>query len=257
MELMFTEFSLGIWVFAICVALFAGVVKGLVGFAMPMIMISGLSTVLDPLVAIAAMVLPTLVTNLVQAFAQGVQNGIRAMQSIWRYLLVAGVVLVITSQLPGLFSQRALLLTLGVLISFFSAVQILGLELRMSAQRARVLEPVFAVLSGFFGGLAGIWGPPLVAYLTSVNTPKDQQIRAQGIAFGLGAILLAAAHLNSGVLNGTTIPFSLVLIIPAMLGMVYSAGFQPRINEAQFKRMTLYVLLIAGLNLLRRGFFMV
>ena len=37
-----------IWVFATAVTLAAGFVKGVVGFAMPMIMISGLATLLPP-----------------------------------------------------------------------------------------------------------------------------------------------------------------------------------------------------------------
>ena len=52
---------------AMLITLFAGFVKGTVGFAMPMVMISGLSSILPPEIALAGLILPTLLTNLYQA----------------------------------------------------------------------------------------------------------------------------------------------------------------------------------------------
>ena len=59
------------FILAIAVTLFAGFVKGAVGFAMPMIMISAFSSFLPPETALAGLILPTVVTNLSQAFRQG------------------------------------------------------------------------------------------------------------------------------------------------------------------------------------------
>ena len=56
---------------AFAVAMMAGVVKGLVGFAMPMVLISGLGMFLPPEIALAGLILPTLVTNVIQALRQG------------------------------------------------------------------------------------------------------------------------------------------------------------------------------------------
>ncbi len=56
---------------ALTIALFAGFVKGAIGFAMPMIMISAFSSFLTPDLALAGLILPTLFTNFSQAFRQG------------------------------------------------------------------------------------------------------------------------------------------------------------------------------------------
>ena len=48
------------FVLAFVVALVAGTIKGLVGFAMPMIMVSGLSSIMAPDLALAGLILPTL-----------------------------------------------------------------------------------------------------------------------------------------------------------------------------------------------------
>ena len=47
---------------ALCIALFAGLVKGVVGFGLPTILISGLSTFLSPELALAGLILPTVLT---------------------------------------------------------------------------------------------------------------------------------------------------------------------------------------------------
>ena len=54
---------LTILVIAMAITLFGGFVKGTVGFALPLIMISGLSTILPPQIALAALILPAALTK--------------------------------------------------------------------------------------------------------------------------------------------------------------------------------------------------
>lgn len=63
-----TNFAFAI---SLLVGALAGLVKGVTGFAMPLIMISALSSFLTPDLALAGLILPTLVTNFSQAFRQG------------------------------------------------------------------------------------------------------------------------------------------------------------------------------------------
>ena len=44
-----------------------------------------------------------------------------------------------------------------------------------------------------------------------------------------------------------------MLIVPAMLGVQIGARLSDRIDQATFRRATLAVLLVAGLNLVRRA----
>jgi uncharacterized membrane protein YfcA len=78
-------------------------------------------------------------------------------------------------------------------------------------------------------------------------------MRIQGVIYGLGAIALTVAHLWSGVLSAQTVPFSLAMVLPAVLGMWIGGRIFDRIDQKMFHRATLVVLLIAGLNLIRRA----
>ena len=83
--------------------------------------------------------------------------------------------------------------------------------------------------------------------------PKQEQVRVQGVVFLLGAMGLTVAHLLSGILNAQTIPLSAALCIPAFAGMLAGFALQDRMDAAQFRRWTLVLLVITGLNLVRRA----
>ncbi len=237
---------------ALIVAFVAGWVKGMVGFAMPMVLISGLSMMLPPEFALAGLILPTLVTNGVQALRDGVVAAAVSVRKFRVFLAVGLICLLASAQLINILTPQDYLLVLGVPITFFALIQILGLRLTLKAPSVGV-EAVIGAVAGAVGGISGVWGPPTVAYLTALNTPKKDQMRVQGVIYGLGAVALVVAHLGSGVLRGETALFSAMLVLPALVGMRGGLFLQDRIDQTQFRKLTLLVLLIAGLNLLRRG----
>ncbi len=254
MDLIAAEFTLPVLVASALVALLAGVVKGMVGFAMPMIMISLLGIFLTPDLALAGLILPTLISNGAQALRDGPGPALTAVRQFRIYLIAGAVLLVISAQLYAFLPVWMLFLAIGLPMTLFSLVQLFGLRLRLSRQSAGV-EIALGGVSGFIGGLSGVWGPPLVAYLTALHTEKRLQMRTQGAAFGLGAVLLLVAHAGSGVIRGETLLFSAGLCVPAMIGMWLGGQVSDRIEQEVFRRATLVVLLVAGLNLIRRAYF--
>jgi len=243
-----------ILIYACAVGLIAGVVKGTVGFALPMIMVSGLSSVLPAELALAALILPTLATNTVQALRAGLRAACETMRAYRIYLIVGGIALFISAQGVRALPEAAFLLIIGIPITGFAALQLGGYRFSLTARTAR-LEALVGGFAGTMGGLAGIWGPPTVAYLTALNTSKAEQMRVQGVVYALGSFALVAAHMRSGVLRWETLPLSVGMVVPALIGMLIGAALQNRLNQEMFRRITLWVLLIVGLNLIRRGVF--
>lgn len=237
---------------AVAIALLAGFVKGVVGFAMPMIFVSGLSSFLAPELALAMLMLPTLATNGIQALRQGPRAAWESITRFKVYMIVGGVVLILSAQLVNVLPMQVMLLIIGVPVTAFALMQIVGWTLRMSGQ-STTFEVIIGVVAGFLGGLSGIWGPPTVMYLTALGTQKHDQMRAQGVIYGLGAVSLVGAHIGSGVLNAATWPLSAAMIVPSLIGMFCGRQIMDRIDQVVFRRATLFVLLVAGLNLMRRA----
>lgn len=235
------------------VAIVAGFVKGAVGFAMPMILISTLGSFLPPDLALAALILPTLVSNVIQALRNGLGP---ALHSAWLHRVFIAALLVfiaLASQLVEFLSDRALYLTLGIPLTIFAVLQLVGWRLTIRPDRRRRAEVGIGSLAGFIGGLSGVWGPPTVLYLTALETPKEEQMRVQGVVYGTGSVILTLGHLQSGILNASTAPLSAALVVPALIGLALGFTFGARLDQARFRKLTLLVLVVASLNLIRRG----
>ena len=247
------QFDPGVLAALVTVALLAGLVKGVVGFAMPMILISGLGSFIPPDVALAGLILPTLLTNLWQALRQGWRAAYVSIRRFRVFLLVGFVVLMGVAQLVPRMPQPLILLLIGVPVTVYACWGAMGRSLRLPGGPGRRSEAILGAIAGFFGGFSGVWGPPTVVMLTAQGTEKTEQMRVQGVIYGLGAVALTSAHVTSGVLNAATLPLSLGLVVPALVGLWIGFRISDRIEQRTFRKATLWVLMLAGLNLVRRG----
>ncbi|MBC7156517.1 MAG: sulfite exporter TauE/SafE family protein [Rhodobacteraceae bacterium] len=246
-------FALGVHalVLAAAAAFAAGAVKGAVGFAMPMILVSAFGSFLPAELAVAALILPTFASNLVQALRGGLAAAVQALRRYGRLVAVLVGTILISSQALPVLPQAVLFAALGVPISLYALAELSGRSLRLPDGRGT--EVVVGVIGGVFGGLSGVWGPLVVAWLTGARVPKADSMRAQGVIYLAGSVALIAGHLASGVLNRTTLGLSAALVVPALAGMAAGFAVHDRLDPARFRRWTLIVLALAGANLVRRA----
>lgn len=255
MDVVMAGLSASAFLVALAVAGFAGFVKGAVGFAMPMIMISAFSSFLPPDVALAGLILPTLFTNLSQAFRQGVPAARDTAFTYRRFLIGTVVFIAVSAPFAALIPRDAFLLLLGLPITIFAALQLAGFSLAIRLHHQTRAEWGLGVIGGLYGGVSGIWGPPLLIYLLSTGATKIEAIRAQGVVFLIGAVALLAAHLGTGVANGPSLAFSAALSIPALIGLKVGYAVQDRLDQVRFRRWTQGLLIVTGLNLVRQVIF--
>ena len=248
-------FGLDPWQFwtILGVTAFAGFVKGAIGFAMPLIMASAFASVLPPHLALAALILPVLTTNLHQALRQGPAAAVGSIRDFRWHIAMVLVFMILSAGLVRAIPQGPMYALLGLPILAFAIWQLSGRPLALPIRHRRRAEIATGVVGGLYGGVSGIWGPPLIVLLLSLGIPKQEQIRVQGVVFLLGAVGLTAAHLASGILNAQTIPLSALLCIPAFAGMLAGFALQDRMDVGQFRRWTLILLVVTGLNLVRRA----
>ncbi|MGB5558406.1 MAG: sulfite exporter TauE/SafE family protein [Paracoccaceae bacterium] len=238
---------------AVLVTVVGGFVKGAVGFAMPMIMISAMGSFMPPELALAALIVPTVVANVWQGLRGGLAAAWAAAKRFRFYISIVLVCIALSAQLVRILPASAMLLILGLPITLFALMQLVGWRLTIRPENRRRAEVIIASFAGLVGGISGVWGPPTVAYLTALDTPKADHMRTQGVVYASGAVVLFFAHLQSGVLNAQTLPLSLALVAPALAGMMIGFWAHDRLDQERFRKATLAVLVIAGLNLVRRG----
>lgn len=254
-EILVAEYGLWAVTGAFFVVLFGGFTKGALGFALPMIAISGIGSLMSAELAVAALILPALVTNFWQSLRHGVGEAITSLRKFWRLNIVLLVMIYLCAQLVTIISETTLFIVLGTGVTLFASLQIMGFIPQFARRFKNYVEVGVGLLSGFFGGLSGVWGPPILMYLMAMKTPKAEQVRVQGLSFFVGSVVLTVAHRQSGLLSDVSTPFSAVLVVPAVVGMAAGLWLHDKMDQALFRKATLIVLVLAGVNLLRRGLF--
>ena len=134
---------------AIAVTLFAGFVKGTIGFAMPLIMISAFASFMPPETALAGLILSVVTTNLHQSFRQG---WVAAWHSAVRYrrmILMILIGIIVSAPFVRVIPQGLMLGMLGVPIMAFAGVQLAGRSLALRLDHRERAE--YGV--GLVGGL--------------------------------------------------------------------------------------------------------
>lgn len=254
MSLLPPELTPHLLLLAIGVTLFAGLIKGMSGFALPMIMISVLPMFLPPELALAALILPTVVSNALQALRLGRATAWANVKRFRFYMLAGMAMLIVSSQLVAVLPVAWLFMMIGAPVMVFAVLMLSGWAPRLRAE-ARLPAMLIGGFSGFVGGFSGVWGPPTVVYLTAIDLPKRDHVQVQGVIYSLGAVALFFAHVGSGVMRGERLTFSLLMVVPAMAGMLVGQQVMDRIDQQTFRRLTLLVLLVAGANLVRKAVF--
>ena len=239
---------------ALAVTLFAGFVKGAVGFAMPMILVSAFAIFLPQHLALAGLILPTLVTNLSQAFRQEVGPARETTVTYRRFLIATVICIAISAPFADAIPRMVYLLMLGLPITIFAGLQLMGKSLAIHLDHRDRAEWGLGVIGGLYGGVSGIWGPPLLVFLLSTGADKLTMIRAQGVVFLIGAVALLVAHLTTGLLNTQTLGFSAALCLPALVGLYAGYVVQDRLDQQRFRRWTQGLLVVTGLNMVRLAF---
>ncbi len=243
------------FVAALAVTLFAGFVKGAVGFAMPMILVSAFSAFLPQPLALAGLILPTLVTNVSQAFRQGLVPAVDTARTYWRFLVATVVCVAVSAPFADVVPRTVYLLMLGIPISVFAALQLAGRSLAIRLQHRDRAEWVLGAIGGLYGGISGIWGPPLLVLLLSSGADKATMIGAQGVVFLIGSVALLLSHLGTGLVNAQTLGFSAALCVPALAGLYLGYRVQDRLDLARFRNWTQTLLVLTGMNMVRQALF--
>lgn len=250
---LFAVISPSLFIFACAVTLLGGFVKGAVGFAMPLVMISGMGILIAPDLVVAGIILPILISNGWQVARAGLGKARDAVVDHWRYITLVCVMILVSAQFLRVIPADAMFVVLGVPVVVLCAIQLAGWRPRINPAWRRPFEWVAGTLAGMLGGLAGTWGPPTVLYLLALDTPRDRQMAVQGVIYGLGSVMLFLGHMKSGVLNAQTWPLSAALVVPAMAGMWLGFRLGDKFDQDKFRNVTLVVLVVAGANLIRRG----
>jgi len=247
--------GLPVWAFvlAVLVAVLAGFVKGAIGFAFPLIMIALLPSFMPTQTALAALILPVLATNLQQSLRGGIGAAWASARKFWRIILACMAGIAVSAPFAVILPQRVMFVLLGGVVLGFCIMQLRGWVPVIAKGWRNRAELITGIVSGLYGGISGVWGPPVIVFLLAINVEKREMVRVLNVIFTGGALILLVMHIRTGVLNAQTAPLSAAMLLPATCGLLLGFRVQDRMDHQRFRTWTLIALSVGALNLLRRA----
>lgn len=251
-----TEFlDLGVPVLAACAAamLAGGLVKGVVGIGLPLVALPVMVNFIPVPKAIALLILSSFATSVWQSFDG--RQFTPSVKRFWPLLIGIAIGVAISAKALATFDIKLLYLILGVIVTIFAALLQRRLVIAVAPQAEKWAAPLTGIVAGLVGGLSMLFGPVYAMYLSGLKLGKEMFVGAISLTNVWATVVLAVAMAQYDVLGGADLMASLLALIPSSLGVLLGTRLRRHINEDAFRKALAVVLLLIGLNLVRRAVF--
>jgi uncharacterized membrane protein YfcA len=227
-----------------------GLVKGLIGGGLPSIVVPIMAVVVDPAYAAAVTLIPVAATNIWQAF-DGKKLTV-VFRRFWFYLLPLSIGVGVGSQiLVGLPPEIAALL-IGIVVILLSPIPLISRRLQISPERELTLHPIIGAGTGLLGGATVIFTPTLI-YFAALRLDKDLYVAVAAVAAICCMVPLYLGLGFSETLNGETMRFSTLLLVPTLMGYFIGRALRGTVSQRSFQLLLTASLVFVGLGLVYKG----
>jgi uncharacterized membrane protein YfcA len=227
-----------------------GFVKGTLGVGLPLVAVPLMTLVLPGHRAIGLVVIPVLLSNLMQAWEcrEGTRQTTRFLPLIGTMVLTT----LLTVRLTLDLSEAALARMLGGAVLVAVVLMMWRPTLRVSPRSESWWGAGVGLLSGMLGGVSSLTGPLIISYLMSLRLPRDVFVGSISVIYLCAAAPLYAAMLWHGRIGLTEVMYSAVALLPMWLGLRVGRACRHRLSERAFSRLLLAFLSVLALVLFFR-----
>ena len=222
----------------------AGFVKGVVGFGFPIIALIILTLSIGLLDALAIVVVPTLVTNLWQAFSGEHLKTI--LGRMWRYFLVAVAFIWMTSSYLTVVNIEWPTLLLGMVLFVFALSRLFDFHISVAPQYESLLAVPLGAINGILTGLTGSFMVPSVLYMQAIGFRGDLLVQAMGVFFTISVFALAVSLNRNDLISADQAQLSTLALVPSIVGLLLGRRMRRKIDEDRFQKIFLLAVLLLG-----------
>lgn len=231
--------------------LVSGLVKGALGFGLPLVAAVLLSLFQPVEMALALNAVVILLTNLEQLRqAKAAGPGIRA---AWPMMLGMAAMVPVGAYFTAAISPRALMAVLGVFAVAFVVSNFLRPSLRIPPGWEVRIGLGLGLLSGFVGALTSAPGAIFVAYVVALHLARPAYMAALGCIMASFGLVLTLSYASVGLLSWDHVLLGLICAVPGALGMWVGNAWGRRLPAQFFRQAVLALLGVLGLVVLYRG----
>lgn len=237
---------------ALATFILGGFVKGFVGFGPPLVAVTILGPIYGIRTALALVIFPTVVMNIVQAFHGPHKREIIA--RLWPYLLTIAIGIWLGIGILARTEMHTLTILLGAMLLIYSVSSLFHLELPAPGRYEPIATPVMGGVSGLLAGVTGVYVFPTTLYLRSLGYERTKLIQAMGIVFLWVSVAIAISLGGRNLLPGNLTLLSAIVTIPALAGQWLGSRAAERLPDELFRRIFYVALGIVGFWITVRNF---
>lgn len=231
--------------------LLAGTVKGVIGLGLPTIAMGLLGLAMSPAQAAALLIVPSTLTNLWQLAIGGHLTAL--IKRLWPMLSMIFIGTLAGSALLGISSGAWAAHALGAALLIYALAGLWLPPLSLKPAQERWLGPLCGGLTGLVTAATGVFVIPAVPYLQAMDLDRDARVQALGLSFTVSTVALAIGLAGQDALGGQALGASLLVLLPALLGMYFGQWLRQRISALVFKRCFFIGLALLGAHLMVNG----
>ena len=229
----------------------AGVVKGATGIGIPLVGSSLLTLVLTVPQAVALLPVPIIVANVWQSFTGGYLIATCRRFSMLILAMLAGTVA--GGAMLAYVDLPILMGLLGAVVLTFAVLELARVRLRVPPRHHTLAGSAAGLTGGVLGGMSSIFGPPIIMFLVSLELTKEEFVGTVSTIYLASGVILGAVLAGFGVAGTGELAWSALATLPVFAGMAVGTWARRHVSEAVFRRGLLVLLVLVGLNLIRRG----
>lgn len=228
-----------------------GLVKGITGLGMPLVAVPVMASFVGVPHAVAVMVVPILVTNVLQMWAY--RSCRRGVGFLPLFLTAGAIGIVLGTWLLVELPERALSLGLAAMVVLYVLLRLLRPDVRLGGAMAQWLSAPAGIAAGALQGATGVAGPVAATFLHAMRLGREPYVFAAAAMFLLFALVQLPALVVAGIMTWRIMLEGTLAVIPA-LAMMSVGGWLARYLKPQtFDRIILVLLGVIALQLVAKA----
>jgi uncharacterized membrane protein YfcA len=228
---------------------FAGVVKGILGFGTPLIVIPVVTALFDVVTALVMVAIPTLIPNLWQMWQF---RNARDRHEQLLFLIVGMIpgIAIGASILAQHHASVILSQSLGLMICVFLLTRFFSIDKMVSSHGAKLLSFPVGVATGFLAGTVGITSPVTLTYLAAQKLSRRLFIYQVSAVFAAMGGLQAVFFYRQNLADLDILFLSVLGLFPLFFGMLIGQIVGAQISQSSFEKLVYAALGFIGVKLI-------
>ncbi len=231
----------------------AGIIKGAIGFALPIATIPFLSLFVNPVHAIALMSISLFSTNIMNVKV-GLKEW-RNLKEIVPFLIIGFCSVPMGVWILNWMDPNIVRLILAFAIALFVFLRGIFPTPKVNSSFMKIwgFGGIFGFLGGLLGGMIGIPGPTTLIYFSMFSWKKDTFIFLINSFNALTSGLLILSFFTQGIYTKTVFSYAMLVLVPVFLGYWIGLKLREKINQNRFEFIVKIVLIVIAVVLFVRS----